>query len=155
MRPLDRTREPVAPTAQEVRLAAISHQRLASDVLEGETPSIQVMRYACVSDPVPLPPLAWRLLVDILAQFAQGHAVALLPVHAELTTQAAADLLNVSRPFLIRLFEAGEIPSRQVGTPRRVRLTDVLAYTQQSDARRQQVLDELAAQAQALGMGYA
>ena len=103
MRPCDMTREPGAPTAQDVRLAAISHQLLASYVLEGETPCIQVMRHEGVSDPVPLPPLAWRLLVDILAQCAQGQAVALLPVYAERTTQEAAARLNVSRPFLIRV----------------------------------------------------
>lgn len=154
MRPLDVTREPVAPTEQETRLAATSHQVLASCVPEGETPCIQVVTHERVSDPVPLPTLAWQLLVDILAQLARGNAVALLPVQAELTSQEAAHLLNVSRPFLIRLLDTGEIPSRKVGTHRRVRLTDVLAYKQQVDARRQQVLDELAAQAQALGMGY-
>lgn len=154
MCPLDVARDPVAPTEQESRLAAASHERLASCVPEGETPCIQVVMHARVSDPVPLPTLAWQLLVDILAQLAQGNAVALLPVQAELTSQETADLLNVSRPFLIRLLDTGEIPSRKVGTHRRVRLTDVLAYKQQIDARRQQALDELAAQAQALGMGY-
>lgn len=143
MRPSDITCEPVAPTEQEVQLATTSHQWLASCVPEGETPCIQVVTPERVSDPVPLPALAWRLFVDILAQLAQGNAVVLLPVHAELTTQEAAALLNVSRPFLIRLLDTGEMPSRKVGTHRRVRLTDVLAYKQQIDTRRQQALDEL------------
>lgn len=154
MRAADTTSEPVPPTEQEVRLAATSHQQLASCVPAEETPCIQVVTHDRVSDPVPLPASAWQLLLDILAQLAQGNAVALLPVQAELTTQEAADFLQVSRPFLIRLLDAGEIPSRKVGTHRRVRSTDVLAYKQQIDTRRRQVLDALTAQAQALGMGY-
>jgi excisionase family DNA binding protein len=145
---------PVAPTEQEIRLAATSYQRLVSCTPVGEPPCIQVVARDHVSDPVPLPARVWQLLLDTLAQLAQGNAVALLPVHAELTTQEAAALLKVSRPFLIRVLDTGEIPSRKVGTHRRVRYTDVLAYKQQIDARRRQVLDELTAQAQALGMGY-
>lgn len=78
----------------------------------------------------------------------------LIPIHAELTTQEAADILNVSRPFLIKLIESSEIPCRKVGRHRRIRFEDLMNYKQQIDSARMQALDELASQAQELNMGY-
>jgi len=101
-----------------------------------------------------LPRAATRLLQHLLTEMGQGNAVTLIPVHAELTTQEAADYLNVSRPFLIRLLTEARIPFRKVGTHRRVKFSDLAAYNKRAEEERAAAMEELAAQSQALGMGY-
>lgn len=150
-----RVLEPVAPTEREARLAEESSRTLSSYVRDTEEQTIRVVpEGGRPEEAVTIPAVAFRLLVNILTQMAQGNAVTLIPVHAELTTQEAADLLNVSRPFLVRLLEEGEIPYRKVGTRRRVLYKDIAEYKRRIDERRRATLDELAAQAQELGMGY-
>ena len=101
-----------------------------------------------------VPKEAFELLLEILGQMANGNAVTIVPVHAELTTQQAADFLNVSRPFLIGLLESGKMPFRKVGTHRRILFNDLLSFKHQDAEFRSRVIDELAEQAQQHGMGY-
>lgn len=103
---------------------------------------------------VVVPRAAFELFVRILGEMANGNAVTIVPVHAELTTQQAAELLNVSRPFMVKLLETGKIPFRMVGTRRRVRFEDLVRYKQQDDVEREKVIDELTAEAQRLGLDY-
>ena len=101
-----------------------------------------------------LPTFAAHLLLDALKALASGHAVTVVPVPAELTTQQAADILNVSRPYVIKLLDDRRLPFRRVGNRRKVHLEDVLRYKQRDDQVRQQVLDDLSREAQSIGLVY-
>ncbi len=101
---------------------------------------------------VPLPAAVFEVLVAALKQFAKGKQVSVVADESEMTTQQAADLLQVSRPYLIGLLEAGKIPYRKVGTKRRLLASHVLAYKAKERDRRRKLLDELSAESQRLGL---
>ena len=103
---------------------------------------------------IDLPAGAVDLLMHVLEAMAAGQGVTLIPESAELTSVQAADVLNVSRPFLIKLLDQKAIPHRKVGKHRRIRVEDVMAYKNAVDREREQVLEQLASEAQAEDMGY-
>jgi excisionase family DNA binding protein len=90
----------------------------------------------------------------MLAELANGNAVSLVPLQAELTTQQAADLLGVSRPFLVGMLERGEIAHRRVGNRRRVLVADLLRYQEEQSKRTRAAVAALTEQAEELGLGY-
>jgi excisionase family DNA binding protein len=99
-----------------------------------------------------IPRSLYVVLLEALKQLITGRGISIVPVTAELTTQQAADLLNVSRPFLIKILEDGVIPFHKAGTHRRVYLHDLLAYKRKRDAAAQEALGRLVAEAQELGI---
>jgi excisionase family DNA binding protein len=144
--------EPVAPTPADARLATETSRRLRPYARRRLRIQLPVRGNYAGSVAVPAP--AVSLLVQILDEMAAGHAVSLVPVRAELTTQQAADALNVSRPYLIALLNDGRIPFRKVGKHRRVLVNDLLKYKRRSDHQSARALRELVAEGQRLNMGY-
>ncbi len=147
--------QPMLPTQEDMALARESG-RVLSSLLKSRAKAQQIdLRDSKGAvRTLSVPAAAMRLLLNALTEIGQGNAVSITPIHAELTTQEAADVLNVSRPYLVQLLEKGEIPFHKIGTHRRVRHQDVIDYKNRIDAERRKALSELAAQAQALGMGY-
>jgi len=146
--------EPVAPTEDESHVAERSVRLLAPHIGRPQGLRVEIAEDDGPREAFVIPAPALRLLSDILARMAEGNAVTLIPVQAELTTQQAANFLGVSRPFVVELLEKGEIPFRKVGTHRRVLLQDLLDYKKRTYAAHHATLDELTAQAQELAMGY-
>jgi len=148
-------REPVVPTAQEAAIAKEASRMLASQVdhlddIRFEVPQNRDRPPKKIS----LPTSAVRLLLDLLTEMAAGNAVTLIPVHAQLTTQQAANVLNVSRPFLVNLLKEEKMPYVKVGTHRRILFQDLMRYKKTIDQERRKTLDELVKESENLDMGY-
>ena len=142
------------PTAQESAVARDLVQSLFPYVRENRPISVKV-NHAAHAPALELPSGIAELLMEILEAVAAGRGVTIIPEDAELTTVQAADILNVSRPYLIKLLEEEmAIPYRKVGKHRRIRMEDVMNYKQAIDQEREAVLDELVEEAQAQDMGY-
>ncbi|MGI8999813.1 MAG: excisionase family DNA-binding protein [Candidatus Limnocylindria bacterium] len=140
----------------EVRPGAVRPEELAEfeRVLEGA--SAQVGQMARFVGPdgtaIELPERIHDVLLSIIEHLKAGNGVTVIPMHAELTTVEAAELLNVSRPFLIKQIEAGTLLCHMVGTHRRLRLADVLAYRDRIDADASEALAAMSAEAEELGL---
>ena len=135
------------PDPRDAELARASGRLLAACIGKGPTARLRVIDG---NGEIEVPVSAPRMLVDILAHMAEGHAISIVPTLAELTTQEAADVLGVSRPHLVSLVERGELPHHKVGTHRRICFRDLMAYREQRMASSRAALDALAEQAQEL-----
>ena len=142
---------PDLPSDEDVELARESGRRLAAIVGSGDSAELCVHNG---EERFRIPMAAIKVLNEVLNQMAQGNAFALMPVGYMLTTQQAADLMNVSRPYLVKLLEGGEIPFTKAGRHRRVKHEDLVAYMQQVDLDSRKAVEALTKQGQELKMGY-
>lgn len=146
----------VEPTEQDRSLANEGGKKLARCLTRDTVGSVSRIALMDGDEPcetVCVPREALRLFVNLLEHMADGDIVTLFPIHAELTTQQAADLMNVSRPFLVKQIEEGEIPFTKIGKHRRIKFKDLMDYKNRIDSLRHQALDELAALDQEIGLG--
>ena len=141
------------PSSDEAAIARASGQLLSQHVRASEPLKLRLAD-AGPAETFELPAGAVRPLTATLEAMASGQGLALIRQNAELTTMQAAEFLNVSRPYLVKLLDEEKIPHRRVGRHRRIRMEDVMIYKGVIDAKRNSVLDRLAADAQELGMGY-
>jgi excisionase family DNA binding protein len=140
------------PDSESSAIARASAEELSR--LLGQIPTAQRARVTLDGKDLILPRQALALLRDLLVEMAQGNAVTIVPTHAELTTQEAANILNVSRPHLVKLLEDGVLPFSKTGTHRRIRYQDLMAFRDQREIESKEALDDLVAQAQDQDMGY-
>lgn len=153
-RPLPHIGTALIPNAHDIELAAESSLALSPLAAATGDLTLTISGEEGTTSKMRIPASAVRLLFAALSQMACGNGVSLLPLDTELRTQEAADLLNVSRPYLVGLLEKGEMPFRLVGNQRRVRLGDLMEYKTRSDIDRRAALDELAQLGQEIGIGY-
>lgn len=141
------------PSAQDAAIARVSGQLLSRYARQKRPLTLRV-HDAEQERPIELPAGAVALLMDILEAMAAGRGVTIVPENAELTTVEAAGVLNISRPYLIKLLDECVIPHRKVGKHRRIRMEDVMAYKARDDREREAILDQLVGEAQKQDMGY-
>ncbi|HLB52737.1 MAG TPA: helix-turn-helix domain-containing protein [Chlamydiales bacterium] len=154
---LSKKKEPVLPKAKDIALAEEAIASMGKFFSEDSRKDY----YFTLKKPnrqgaikFTLTPMVVDLIFRTLVQIANGNAVTIVPYHAELTTQEAADFLNVSRPFLIQLLEKGKIHFRKVGRHRRVLFKDLIGYKERSKNKSHKIRTKLTEEAQDLDTGY-
>ncbi|MFZ1965292.1 MAG: helix-turn-helix domain-containing protein [Roseiarcus sp.] len=144
--------DPILPSDEDASLAKTARLALERSEPLDKALRVKIEAIGREATTLDLPPVVTRLLMDVLEETAAGKAVSLVAVEADVTTQQAAAILNVSRPFVVGLIDKGALPVRMVGNQRRLPLRDVLAYKADNRAKRRAVLAELAAYDQELGL---
>lgn len=141
--PLDGSLSERLPTQFESEKARVATGLLARHATQKGAISLPLRANGDGEAVIELPAAVGKMVIDLLMHIAKGEAVTFIPFGAELTTQQAADILNVSRPFLVKLIENGEIDHHKVGAHRRIKAEVLLAYKQKRDAKRDKALNEL------------
>ena len=144
------------PSAEEVALAKVSSQELSAILpVDGLASTFDITSTDGQIHKITIPSGALKLMVEVLNQLGQGNIVNITPIHAELTTQEGADILNISRPTFIKLLDSGVMPHSRTGNRRKIAFTDIMKYKGNLEEQRLQSLNELSALDQELGqMGY-
>jgi len=149
-----KTNDPFVPSDDDAKMAAEASRVLAAFVSSRKELHVELSGDGKKTEAMILPPSVIGMVQRILTEMANGNAITVMPMNAELTTQEAADFLNVSRPFIVKQLDASVIPHRKVGTHRRISVKDLLKYKHEIDRARHETLDELTAESQRLGLGY-
>lgn len=140
------------PAQREIEAAIRGQRELAAYLsTKIETQKISIQDADNNTHQIELPTSSLTLLISILGELAVGNAVQIVPVHAELTTQEAANILNVSRPHMVKLLEEGKLPFHKAGRHRRVFFADLMRYKDQRDNESSRAMQELADHSQKLG----
>lgn len=152
-----RAREEFIPSLEDSQLAQGALDQWSSLLEKGAPKSVELelqLAEKLKSIPVKVPAGILELILELLMQTASGNTVTIIPSTKEFTTQEAADFLNVSRPYVIKLLDNGAIPFHRIGAHRRIKATDLLSYKQSFDADSKAAFEELAKISQDLKLGY-
>lgn len=139
------------PSESDADLARTASSKIIPFVRTQQPQSVH-LTFTDGQESIVLPAGSLAMFQSILEAMAAGHGVMVSPQHAELTTMEAADILNVSRPYLIGILDKKEIPFRLVGRHRRIRLDDILEYKERIDREREAILDQMVREAEELGL---
>lgn len=145
---------PAAITEHDQEMARIAQRCIMESLDRSKAAKIVLMSEGGEFPPVSLPPNSLRLIAQVLGALSEGKAVTVVPAKRELSTLEAANLLNVSRPFLIKQMEAKKLPYRLVGSHRRVTAEDLMAYRQRMQIGQSDALKRMAGDAAELGLDY-
>ena len=135
-------------------MASESVARLSQFARRRKSNKSRVIRLTLQGEEIPIPEKALTYLIEVLSNMSDGKSMDIVAEEKELTTQQAADMLNVSRPFVVKLLEDGRIPFKKVGKHRRILLQDILRIKEQQSKTRKSQLEKLARDSQKLGLGY-
>ncbi len=135
-------------------MASESVARLSQFAGRRKSSKSNEVRITLQGEDIMIPEKALIHLIEVLSNMSDGKSVDIVAEDAELSTQKAADILNVSRPFIIKLLEQGRIPFKKVGKHRRILLHDVLRVKEQQNKVRESQLEKLVKDSQILGLGY-